>query len=146
MSQYEDEARKGPRVETAAQRLMMLMSNAGLPGNCPVCNAPIRTITHINGQPIPYDFIGQNEGSPHECPGAPDEWVCATCKHDLYFHFRGQDHCREVGCTCQSFDWDPKSSSQRPEGFAEHIDTERVEADRISQELDRRVKAFSQPN
>lgn len=59
-----------PNPLTPAQRLTMLMVNCGIPGRCAVCKAPIQTMRHLNGEPIPYDFWGENEGSPHNCTKA----------------------------------------------------------------------------
>ena len=56
-----------PDVEA---RLRALLSNAGQPGNCRGCAAPIRWVLHTNGKRTPYDADGPTAGVNHfvTCP------------------------------------------------------------------------------
>jgi len=51
-------------VPQPEDRLRMLMSVLGDPGNCRSCAAPIRWLTHRNGK-TPYDAEGPTVGTNH---------------------------------------------------------------------------------
>jgi hypothetical protein len=52
-------------IPAPEERLQMLMSVLGDPGNCRGCAAAIKWITHRNGKKTPYDAEGPTVGTNH---------------------------------------------------------------------------------